>query len=155
MFMPSNINETDYYILMNYKMNMSSNIIMNDTSSTSTIFPNFTLFSVHSWIGVATLILMMFQLITGLVRKYYITYDNICLDNTYVDTNSSKNKHSHYHKILGNSVYICGLATCALGLGSMQSSDLASAGYDPYSYYSLISAGAAFVLIPLGICVFI
>jgi len=105
-------------------------------------FPFFTMFSPHSWAGVATISLWGIQL---LVR--------LC---TYVrnDWNSGL---ARWHGFFGKVVYVSTLATCAIGLNDMQSSDLGGKDgmqYPPFSANSLMSSGMALVLIFLGIAVF-
>jgi hypothetical protein len=128
---------SDYTMIMNQSMSM---IGMDSYTTTVTGFPYYTMYSVHSWCGVFTLTLMTAQLITGVVRRKVYTVYGVDL--------------GEIHRNIGRATFVCGLATCALGLADMQSSDLAGNGYPPYSTYALMSAGASIVLIPLGVLAF-
>jgi len=77
------------------------------------VFPFFAVYSPHSWMGIVVLILWSLQMTAGIYTFIYQSPSNkIMLANT--------------HKFLGKVIYGAGLATCALGLQDMQSSDLAS-----------------------------
>jgi len=135
---------SDYQMLMDPGMSMDMGMGMvvessyNSTATANTMsaFPFYTMFSVHSWCGVTTLTLMTSQIVTGILRNKYDM------------------KLRAIHRTIGKATFVCGLATCALGLADMQSSDLAGNGYPPHSTYSLMAAGASVVLVPLGIMAF-
>ncbi|RKO88984.1 eukaryotic cytochrome b561-domain-containing protein [Blyttiomyces helicus] len=76
-------------------------------------YPNYTLYSAHSWVGVAALSLWALQFIGGLFTYLFAEVE-------------LKRKVSKYHKFLGSVVYAAFLATCAMGLEDMQQSDLAT-----------------------------
>lgn len=59
-----------------------------------------------------------------------------------------------FHRYLGRCIFVCGLATAALGLQDMQSSDLAGLGYGPFSTYSELAPAGAIVLLVFGMSVF-
>jgi len=78
------------------------------------VFPFYSVYSPHSWLGIAILILWGVQLAT----KLYVYVVDVSEEDR---TNLLK-----LHRYLGKVIYVAGLATCALGLQDMQSSDLAS-----------------------------
>jgi len=79
------------------------------------VFPFYSVYSPHSWLGIAVLCLWGVQFAIG----------------TYIYGFGEPNPEQkailgHIHGYLGKAIYVSGLATCALGLQDMQSSDLAS-----------------------------
>lgn len=76
------------------------------------IYPFFTLYSPHSWMGVALLSLWVIQLTGGIFAQLF--------------PNNPKVQGLVYmsHRYLGKVIYAVGLATCAMGLQDMQSSNL-------------------------------
>jgi len=79
------------------------------------IYPFYSVYSPHSWLGMAILILWGVQLATGI---YVHAIGNPGIDDKFL--------LAKIHKYLGLVIYVGGLATCALGLQDMQSSDLAT-----------------------------
>jgi len=78
------------------------------------VFPFYTAYSPHSWVGIALLSLWFIQMVVG-------TYSHIATLNP-----DQKRTFSRYHGFLGKFIYGLGLVTCAMGFQDMQSSDLAS-----------------------------
>jgi len=78
-------------------------------------FPFYSVYSPHSWLGIAVLILWGLQYTAG-VYIYGLGQP----------TPEQKAILKQIHGYLGRVIYVAGLATCALGLQDMQSSDLAS-----------------------------
>jgi len=109
------------------EIDYTGDMSMGDMSTNGT-FPFENMYTVHSWLGVLTLVLFVTQ---PFLSKYYI------------------------HKINGKIVYIVGLVTCITGLADMQLTDLAGNGYPTYSTESLLAPGAALVLISLGTAYYI
>jgi len=100
------------------------------------VFPFFSMYSPHSWAGVATICLWGIQIILRIV-SYYVRSLRI----------------AHLHAYVGKVVYVAVLATCAMGLQDMQSSDLGdndSMGYPPFSSMALVASGMVVVLLVLG-----
>lgn len=85
-------------------------------SDSPTAFPFFTMYTVHSWLGVCTLGLWGLQLLFGLFT--------FTLAKTF-SSDASKVLLKQIHQFSGHCVYALGLATCATGFQDMQSSDLA------------------------------
>jgi len=79
-------------------------------------FPFYTMYSPHSWIGIALLSLWIIQMAAGIYTQLY--YSKL--------STKQKIQFSKYHKFLGKCIYCIGLATCAMGLQDMQGSDLAT-----------------------------
>ena len=105
-------------------------------------FPFFTLFTPHSWIGVATLLLWGVQ--AGLRLAVYAVP-------------SMAAAVGRWHAFLGKAIYVSALAACAMGFMDMQSSDLGGADgmqYPPFSASSQMACAAAFLLLLLGMFVF-
>jgi len=96
-------------------------------------FPFYAVYSPHSWLGITVLILWGIQLVAGLYVHLY------------------QPQHNRYllvkmHRFFGCVVYIAGLATCALGLQDMQSSDLASSTPPiPGNYDTMSMGGQTFI----------
>ena len=103
------------------------------------VFPNYTLFSPHSWIGAVTLALWTVQFAAGIIAAAVPAWRGLL---------------ARLHPLLGKSVFVLGLATCALGLQDMQSSDLSTDSYGTYSTFSLLASAASIVLIALNFFVF-
>lgn len=106
-------------------------------------FPFFTMYSVHSWVGVCTLVLWGLQFITK-------AWHNFMVDARAKESQSFLN----FHRYLGRCVFVSGLATAALGLQDMQSSDLAGLGYGPFSAYSELASAGGLILLFFGMSVF-
>jgi len=89
-------------------------------STTPIVYPFYTMYSPHSWLGVALITLWGLQFLFGLtswfdaVKRKMATYKK-------------------YHIFVGKVVYVLALATCAMGLQDMQSSDLSSS-LSPFVY---------------------
>jgi len=77
------------------------------------VYPFFAVYSPHSWLGITVLILWAIQLSAGI----YV--------HLIGPTPNDKNRLAKLHRFMGKVIYVAGLATCALGLQDMQSSDLA------------------------------
>jgi len=78
-------------------------------------FPFYSVYSPHSWLGIAVLVLWGIQMAAGIyihIIGELSSNDKILL--------------AKIHRYLGKVIYVAGLVTCALGLQDMQSSDLAS-----------------------------
>jgi len=80
------------------------------------LFPFYTMYSPHSWIGVCLLCLWGFQMIAGFFGQTYFRKL----------TPDQRRSFSKYHRFFGRFIYGLGLVTCALGFQDMQSSDLAT-----------------------------
>lgn len=104
-------------------------------------FPYYTLYSGHSWSALLFIFLWLMQIVFKLI---------------HIPT--------QFHKFIGKLVYIIGLAVCALGFQSMQSSDLASStypnmnmsmmnmtGYLPDSVLAQSANACIFLIVFLGI----
>jgi hypothetical protein len=72
-------------------------------------FPYYTLFSPHSWIGVAVLCAWLLQLIGGMITAL--------IPNMSSETKDLIRK---LHRFWGRCVFATGLATCGMGLQDMQ-----------------------------------
>lgn len=107
-------------------------------------FPFFTMYSVHSWLGVSTLGLWAFQFMSK--TWHHFSHMGKSAD--------EKQAFLTFHRYLGRCVFVAGLATSALGLQDMQSSDLAGLGYGPFSTYSMLAPAGGLVLLVLGMSVF-
>jgi len=111
-------------------------------------FPFYTLYTPHSWLGVMTLLLWFIHVIGGsvLFGLKWVSEDRMPIALSA-------------HHFFGKFIYVLSLATCAMGLQNMQSSDLAAgmigdAGYTPYSTLAQLSSGLALLLAFLGVSVF-
>jgi len=80
-------------------------------SSRPVVFPFYAVYSPHSWLGICILVLWALQALVALVSDYIPP--------------GEKSIISKLHKLIGKAIFLGGLATCALGLQDMQSSDLA------------------------------
>jgi len=120
------------------------------------IFPFFTLYSPHSWLGVALLSLWTIQMTAGIYIQGLVKL-----------TPDNKHTFAKYHGFLGKCIYALGLAVCAMGLQDMQSSDLASstapylvtdpaemAGYLPNSKLAQYASGGCLLLLLSGMATF-
>jgi len=76
------------------------------------VFPFYAVYSPHSWLGIAMLVMWGIQFLLSFACQYVET--------------SIQSIVLKAHKFFGKIIYVTGLATCALGLQNMQSSDLAS-----------------------------
>jgi len=126
-------------------------------SSQPVVFPFFTLYSPHSWLGVSLLSLWTIQMFGGICSQ------------TIVSKLSPENQITFfkYHRFLGKSVYVLGLATCSMGLQDMQSSDLAGStapsdvgevamiGYLPNSNLAQYSSAGSLLLLLNGLFTFL
>ena len=122
------------------------------------VFPYYYLFSPHSWIGVACMTLWGIQFVGGFFSqaiKAKLTVEQ-------------RKVFLKWHRFLGRAVYVIGLATCALGLQDMQSSDLAMStpmnapmpasgmqGYLPYSDLAQYACICTLLLLLLGTSTFV
>jgi len=79
------------------------------------VFPFFTMYSPHSWVGVVLLGFWTLQMSAGIyahgIRKL---------------THEEYSVFRKWHTFTGKFIYAVGLAVCAMGLQNMQSSDLAA-----------------------------
>lgn len=116
------------------------------------VYPFYVMYSPHSWLAIAFLGLVGIQLCVGIAVHGF-------------GLSTGRN----FHKFLGLSVLVTGLATCAMGLQDMQSSDLAGSvppgvdtsnftesqldnmGYYPDSFLAQLSSGAVLVLLLNGL----
>jgi len=136
------------------------------------VFPFFSVYSPHSWLGIAMLGLWGIQILAGIYTHLFAKPEEKLI-------------LVKVHQFLGKVIYVTGLATCALGLQDMQSSDLASSsspmnmagsddmsmgnnmdmlmgngtwmnmtGYFPHSMYAQYSSGCTILLFFLGVTVF-
>jgi hypothetical protein len=121
------------------------------------IYPFFTLYSPHSWMGVALLSLWVIQLTGGIFAQLF-------------PNNPKVQGLVHMsHRYLGKVIYAVGLATCAMGLQDMQSSDLAGStapnivaeigeanmiGYLPNSTLAQYSCAGSLLLMFIGMATF-
>jgi len=99
-------------------------------------FPFYSVYSPHSWLGIALLILWGSQFVAGL---YIHVIGNLGRDDKIFIVK--------IHKYLGKVIYVTGLATCALGLQDMQSSDLASSTPPMPGIYDTLSMGGQTVIV--------
>jgi len=112
------------------------------------MFPFYTLYSPHSWLGVTTLLLWFLHIVGGMV-----------LFGLKLVPENMMQTVLQLHHFIGKIVYIFSLATCAMGFQAMQSSDLAAgmlgmAGYTPSSTLAQLACGGALLLAFLGVSVF-
>ncbi|KAF9202013.1 hypothetical protein BGZ49_007807 [Haplosporangium sp. Z 27] len=124
-------------------------------------FPFYNVYSPHSWAGIAFLSLWSLQLLAGLY-VYVVGKQSI----------DQKRSFNRLHRFLGKSIYVVGLATCAMGFQDMQSSDLASStsptaaanmtmpmgeaqGYLPNSSLAQYSSASCVLLIFSGLATFL
>ena len=108
------------------------------TSSTDMGYSSRT-YSVHSWVGIATLGLWGLQLLGGMAKRLLRP--------------SPANAEAVHraHAFLGKAAFAGGVASCALGFEDMQAGDLAGASYAPLSRDSLLASGASIVLLFLAV----
>lgn len=107
------------------------------------MYPMFTLYSTHSWMGLFTLALLFIQFFLGLSKSLIMRQGS-----------ELRNVAGAVHSFLGKATWVAGLATCASGLQDMQGSDLASISYGPYSVDSLLAPSLALVLMLQALLVF-
>ena len=112
-------------------------------SGMSNAFPFFTLYSPHSWLGLAVLVLWVLQLLTKALASVY------CSDE------ASQSLVKRVHLFFGHAIYVLSLVTCALGLQDMQSSDLAGAGYAQDSMFAQLACAGVVMLMFLGVAVYL
>jgi len=129
-------------------------------SDVPTVFPFYTMYSAHSWMGVLTIAFWGIQALYSVVVFYAIQWTP--------DSAKTKEKLVNFHHFLGHCTYAFGLATCALGFQDMQSSDLATStppgamnmtmstmeGYLPDSTFSQLSGAGTVLLATLGMSTF-
>lgn len=120
------------------------------------VYPFYTLYSPHSWVGVLLLCLWAIQLFAGIL--IHGTTKNYAAD--------LKGKLSGYHRFLGLFIYGVGLATCAMGFQDMQGSDLAGStmpadvgstamiGYLPHSRLANYASATCLLLVFIGLLTF-
>jgi hypothetical protein len=117
-------------------------------------FPYYTLFSPHSWIGVAVLCAWLLQLIGGMITAL--------IPNMSSETKDLIRK---LHRFWGRCVFATGLATCGMGLQDMQSSDLAAGAdlgavggeyipYSPTGLFAQLATSATLMAAAVGILTF-
>jgi hypothetical protein len=87
-----------------------------DDMMPTTIFPFYTMYSPHSWLGILTVTVFGIQLLFALVLFYLVQW-SAATKKVLVDV----------HHFTGHMMYALGLATCITGFQDMQSSDLAAA----------------------------
>jgi len=135
-------------------------------------FPFYSVYSPHSWLGIALLALWGIQILMGIYCHVWAKPDEKLI-------------LVKIHQFLGKVIYVLGLATCAMGLQDMQSSDLAGStppmpmvgsddmnmgdnmgmimangslmnmtGYYPHSMYAQYASGCSILLLFIGIAVF-
>jgi cytochrome b-561 len=123
------------------------------------VFPFFTLYSAHSWVGIVFLLLWSLQFVAGFYAHLVVKKQ----------TSEYKRKFSQFHDFLGKSVYAAGLVACIMGFQDMQSSDLASStppgnmtmpmggmqGYYPNSNLAQYSSASTVLLVFAGIATFL
>jgi len=126
------------------------------------VFPFFTMYTAHSWLGVCLLSLWTLQMAAGI---YTHTIAKL--------SNSHKHMYLKYHRFVGKFIYGVALATCAMGFQDMQSSDLAYStqpmpnmtlaememmpnitGYFPNSNLAQYSSAGTLLLLLLGFSTF-
>ncbi|RKO86686.1 eukaryotic cytochrome b561-domain-containing protein [Blyttiomyces helicus] len=127
--------------------------------STTPVYPNYKLYSPHSWLGVTMLALWATQFPLGFIL-YVLNAD--------ADA-ETKRDFGRYHRYLGACVYALGLATVATGLQDMQGSDLAAStppglvgtvgadnmtGYLPDSQLAEFAAAQGVLVAAMGIATF-
>jgi len=116
----------------------------------SRIFPMFTLFSPHSWMGMLVCCCWLLQFFFGLASRVMSVSPRM------------KAASSRIHKFFGKAIYVTSLATCAMGFQDMQSSDLAGAdldqvstmAYNPFSTAAQLACAGCFMLFFLGVSTF-
>ncbi|GAX75228.1 hypothetical protein CEUSTIGMA_g2672.t1 [Chlamydomonas eustigma] len=117
-------------------------------------FPYYTLFSPHAWIGVAVLCAWLLQLTGGVISAI--------IPDMSAETKDMIRK---LHRFWGRCVFATGLATCAMGLQDMQSSDLAAGAdlgsvggyalpYSPTGLFAQLSTAATLMAAAVGILTF-
>ena len=109
-------------------------------------FPFWSMFSPHSWLGVAVLTLWTLQFIARLLH-YAIRSPALRLVS------------NRLHLFFGKVIFVSALATCALGFQDMQGSDLSVdvdyMAYQPWSIYANLACASVLMLLVLGIAVLI
>jgi len=130
-------------------------------SDSPIVFPFYTMYSPHSWIGVAFLSLWVIQFGNGLYFHAFAANDLNA---------QHKRTATKWHRYLGKCIYVLGLATCAMGFQDMQSSDLASSsppmnmdmdvqimnmtGYYPDSNLAQYASACSLLLALMGMATF-
>jgi len=105
-----------------------------------------TMYSAHSWLGVLTIALFGIQAIYSAVIYYIMKWPA-----------GSEREKAHYvdiHHFIGHVMFAVGLASCATGFQSMQSSDLASMPDMTDSVDSRLASAGSILLLALGIATF-
>jgi len=86
-------------------------------SDATDLFPMFTMYTPHSWLGIITVCLFVLQMLGGVYMKSsYTAHWN----------DEMKLKARGVHGYIGRVLYISGIVTCMTGFQNMQSSDLSS-----------------------------
>jgi len=93
-------------------------------------FPFYSVYSPHSWLGITILILWGLQMAAAI---FIHAIDKLSPHN--------KARLTKVHRYLGKVIYVAGLATCALGLQDMQSSDLAGSTAPIPGFYDTMDMG--------------
>ncbi len=119
------------------------------------MFPFYTMYSPHSWIGVTVLGFWGIQFLVGLAMHLK--------PNLFPDDRDAMK----YHRFFGMFIYSIALATCAMGFQDMQSSDLAGStapnanvtfaemlGYFPNSRLAQYSGAGSIMLLLAGLTTF-
>ena len=114
-------------------------------SGQSDTFPFFTLYSPHSWLGVAVMVLWVLQFVAKMASHTVLA----------TASETSKFVWKRLHVFFGHAIYIGMLTTCALGLQDMQSSDLAGAGYAQDSMFAQLACAGVVMLMFLGVAVYL
>jgi len=118
-------------------------------SSQPVSYPNYTLYTPHSLLGVVTLLLWFVHLSGGFLVFVLSRWPIERYGDQVIQV----------HHFLGKCVYVLLLVCCAMGLQDMQSSDLASemageAAYGPFSTLARLACAGVWLLAALGIAVF-
>ena len=134
------------------------------------VFPFYSMYSPHSWLGVFTLAMWGVQVVYGIFLGIFLS--------KHPEESATTIRYKEVHHFLGYCMYALGLAACITGLQDMQSSDLAMAdlnylmnasyvspmsmddqddlmtGYRPASVWAQLASGGAFLLAALGMSTF-
>ena len=135
-----------------------------DQAVVGVVYPNYVMYSPHSWLGVCTVALFGIQILYSLVIFYFMKWSE--------GTEETKRQYIEVHHFMGHAMFALGLATCATGFQSMQSSDLAMAdmpilmntsyvpepdsmeGYGPQSVEAQLASAGSILLFALGFATF-
>ncbi len=124
-------------------------------SPSPVIFPFYTMYSPHSWVGFVLLCLWTFQMIVAVCSEY--------IPSVFPD----QRFFFKYHRFVGMFIFSVGLATCAMGFQNMQGSDLAGStsptanitftemlGYFPDSRLAQYASACSVLLLLSGLATF-